>query len=155
MQSTYGSLWLRMALYGSNCKIWLNTAPSSLYGPKTSQYCHYGSSWPIDVYVATYCSLWLQMALYGSNCYSWLNMTRNGSYGSMLSSTWLQLAHMAPKLLNMAWCGSLWLIGFLQSSVAPYGCRWLHIAQIATVGSIRLQMALMAPKLPNMVLYGS
>ena len=72
-----------------------------------------------------------------------------------LSSTWLQLAHMAPKLLNMARCGSLWLIGFLQSSIAPYGCRWLYMAQIATVGSIWLQMALMAPKLPNMVLYGS
>ena len=65
------------------------------------------------------------------------------------------MAHMAPKLLNtanMAQHGSLWLIGVYATH---YGSIRLYVAQIATVGSIRLQMALMAPNLSNMALYGS
>ena len=65
----YGSLWLQMALYGSNCYIWLNTAPNFSYGPQTSTDDPNDSIWLYIAYMAypaLHGSLWLQMALYGS-----------------------------------------------------------------------------------------
>ena len=80
------------------------------------------------------------MAPYG---YRWLYMALIATIGSI----WLQMAHMAPKLLNMALYGQY---GFRQPILAPYGNRWLYMAHIAKFGSLWLQMAHMAPKVLNM-----
>ena len=137
----YGLLWLAMALIATSGSIWLQMAHMAQYGSIWFIITHWGLCNPLWLKMAqndSYCPkdfsiwlIWLNMALYGFMQPIMVHMALLAKLGS----TWLQFAHMAPKLRNMAQCGSLWLLGFLQPSMATDGSMWLKLLELAQYSS--------------------